>query len=248
MNKDRTISVTIGVLFLIAAIASITGLLLYGSILNDPQYITNGSINHAQVSWGAIFEIITAFAVIGTSVTLYPILKKYNQTMALASVGFRVVEAALIIVGSLCLLTIVTLHLQWSREANPDASAYLIAGKLLVAFRNWTFLYGPNVFLGPSTLMTSYLLYKSRLVPRFISVLGMAGGPLIFCCGLLVTLGLFDQISVWGAMLAVPVFAYEMILAIWLIAIGFNATPVASVSKQNLFKLAASQATGQELI
>jgi hypothetical protein len=140
----------------------------------------------------------------------------------------------------------VTLHLQWSREANPDASAYLVAGKLLVAFRNWTFLYGPNVFLGPSTLMTSYLLYKSKLVPRFISVLGMAGGALIFCGGLLVTLGLFEQISVWGALLAVPVFAYEMILALWLITRGFSAIPVASVSKQNLFQLSASQTTGKE--
>jgi hypothetical protein len=180
MNKDRTTAVTIGALFLIATVASITGLLLYGSVLNDPQSIINGSFNYVQVLWGAICEILTAFAVIGTSVTLYPILKKYNETMALASVGFRVVEAALIITGILCLLTLVTLHLQWSREANPDASAYLVAGKLLVAFRNWTFLYGPNVFLGPSTLMTSYLLYKSKLVPRFISVLGMAGGPLFF--------------------------------------------------------------------
>jgi hypothetical protein len=94
--------------------------------------------------------------------------------------------------------------------------------------------------------MTSYLLYKSKLVPRFISVLGMAGGALIFCGGLLVTLGLFEQISVWGALLAVPVFAYEMILALWLITRGFSAIPVASVSKQNLFQLSASQTTGKE--
>jgi hypothetical protein len=201
MNTDRTIAVTVGILFLIAAAASILGLLLYDSILNDPQYIMHGSINHSQVSWGAILEIITAFAVIGTSVALYPILKRYNETMALACIGFRVVEAALIIIGILCLLTVVTLNLQWSKELNPDISAYLITGKLLVAFHNWTFLYGPNVVLGPSTLMTSYLLYKSKLVPLFVSVLGLVGGPLIFSCGLLVTLGLFDQISVWGALL-----------------------------------------------
>jgi hypothetical protein len=247
MNTDRKTAVTIGVLFLIAAVASIAGLLLYDSILNDPQYVIHGSINHSPVAWGAILEIITAFAVIGTSVALYPVLKRYNETMALACVGFRVVEAALILIGILCLLTMVTLNVQWSKELNPDTSAYLLAGKLLVAFHNWTFLYGPNIVLGPSTLMTSYLLYKSKLVPHFIAVLGLVGGPLIFCCGLLVTLGLFDQLSVWGALLAIPVFAYEMSLAIWLIAKGFKVTSVAAAPLQNLFKLAASQTASKEL-
>jgi hypothetical protein len=88
--------------------------------------------------------------------------------------------------------------------------------------------------------MTSYLLYKSRLVPPFIAVLGMIGGPLIFSCGLLVTLGLFEQISLWGALLAIPVFAYEMSLAIWLLAKGFNATPMVAAPEQNLFQLASS--------
>lgn len=91
----------------------------------------------------------------------------------------------------------------------------------------------------PSTLMTSYILYMSKLVPRFISVLGLVGGPLIFACALLVTFGAFLQISTWGALLAIPVFFYEMSLAIWLIVKGFNSKPTAYAPVQNLFKLAA---------
>ena len=248
MHSNRSAAVIIGVLFIIAAVASIIGVLLYDPILNDSGYIVNGLKNHSRISWGAIFEIITAFAVIGTSVALYPILKEYSERMALACVSFRLAEATLIIIGTLCLLTIVTLNLQFSKEVNPDRAAYLTMGKLLVNFRNWTFLYGPNVMLAPSTLMTSYLLYKSNLVPRFVSVLGLVGGSLIFSCGVLVTLGLFAQISVWGALFAIPVFAYEMSLAIWLIAKGFKATPIASAPMQNLFKLASNKTPSKELV
>lgn len=247
MNSDRNIAIVIGVLFMIAAVASITGLVLYTPILNDPNYIIDYA-NHLQISWGAISEIITAFAVIGTSVALYPILKKYNERMALAAVCFRLAEATVIIIGILCLLTIVTLNVQLGKEMKVDSSTYLIVGKLLVAFHNWTFLYGPNVLLGPSTLMTAYVLYKTKLVPRFISVLGLIGGPMIFLCGLLVTLGLFDQISVWGTLLAISVFFYEMSLAIFLVVKGFNEIKMPSTPVQNLYKLAAGATIHNEFM
>lgn len=247
METNRNIAIIIGALFLIAAVASIVGRLFYGPILNDPEYIISGS-SHSPTSWGAILEIITAFAVIGTSVTLYPTLKEYNERMALAAVCFRLAEATFIVIGILCLLTIVTLNLQLAKALHPDTTSYLLAGKLLVAFHNWTFLYGPNVLLGPSTFMTAYILYKTKLVPRFVSVLGLAGGPMIFSCGVLVTLGLFDQISVWGALLAIPVFTYEMSLAIWLIVKGFNAKPPAVAAVLNLFQLSAEKTTGKELV
>ena len=73
--------------------------------------------------------------------------------------------------------------------------------------------------------MTGYLLYKSQLVPRSVSILGIIGGSLISVCALLVTFGAFNQLSFWGMLLAVPVFIYEMSLAVWLLIKGFNSTP-----------------------
>ena len=141
------------------------------------------------------------------------------------------------------MLTIVTLNVQAGRELNPDSSVYVNIGKMLVALHNWTFLYGPNVLLGPSTLMTAYILHKANLVPRFVSILGLIGGPMIFSCGVLVTLGLFDQISVWGALLAIPVFVYEMSLALCLITKGFNQKAIPSAPVQNLYRLAGGITT-----
>ncbi len=226
MKTNRSSAILAGVLFIIAAVAAIIGVLLYNPILKDPAYIIKTTPHETQVLWGAFFEIITALAVIGTPLALYPVLKKYNERMALASVGFRLLEAGMIIIGILSLLTIVTLNHEFSKEINPDTTTYLIAGKSLLALHDWTFLFGPNLLLGPSTLMTAYLLYTSRLVPRFISILGLAGGPLIFSCGILVLFGAFPQVSAWGALLAIPVFLYEMSLAIWLLVKGFN-SPVA---------------------
>ena len=237
MHTNRNIATIVGGLFLTAAIASIAGMLLYSPILNDPGYIVSSS-NHLRISFGALLEIISAFAIIGTSLMLYPLLKEYNERLALGAVCFRVAEAVVIIVGILCLLTIVTLNVQDGNEPNPDSSTYVTIGKMLVAFHNWTFLYGPNVLLGPSTLMTAYVLYKANLVPRFVSIPGLIGGPMIFSCGVLVTLGLFDQISVWGALLAIPVFVYEMGLALWLIRKGFNQKAIPSAPVQNLYRLA----------
>jgi Domain of unknown function (DUF4386) len=224
MKSNRSNAIAAGILFIIAAVAAMAGRILYGPILTDPDYIIKGTAHEAQVLWGAFFEILTAFAVIGTPIALFPVLRKYNQSMAIATVSFRLLESTMIIVGVLSLMTIVTLSHQFSSEVNTDSASYLMAGKTLLALQNWTFAFGPNIALGPSTFLTGLLLYKSKLVPRFISILGMIGGPLILACGVLVMFGLFPQQSLWGGLLAIPVFVYEMSLAIRLLSKGFNKT------------------------
>lgn len=224
MDSNRKNEIIVGVLFILAAVTAIIGLALYQPILNDPDYIINGSANETQVIWGAFCELILAFSVIGIAVMMYPILNKENESIAIGYVCFSLLEATIIIIGIISLLSVVTLNQEFAKAVNPNVISFLTAGKLLVTVHNWTFLFGPNLALGPSTLMMSYLLYKSKLVPRFIYVLGLVGGPLIFASALFVMFGVFLQISIWGASLAIPVFAYEMTLAVWLIVKGFNST------------------------
>lgn len=230
MDANRKRAGIAGLLFIVAAVTSIIGLLLYTPILHDPAYIAKASTSETQVLWGVFFEVLLAFSIIGTSVTLFLVLRKQNESMAIGTVCFRLLEATLIIIGILSLLTIVTLNHQFLKESHPITPAYLMTGKLLIAIHNWTFLYGPNLILGPSTFFTAYLLHRLKLVPRFITVTGIIGGPLISACAILVTFGLFAQLSFWGGVLAIPVFCYEMSLAAWLIAKGFNPPPaIASV-------------------
>ena len=222
MKTHRITAIITGILFLIAAVASIAGLILYEPVLNDTQFIVYNNANKSQILWGAIFEIITVFAVIIMPIFLFSILKEINLSMAIAIICFRLLEATIIIIGTISLLTILTLNQEFAKEANPNAYTYLIAGKSLLALHNWTFLFGPNIALAPSTLMTAYLLYKAKLVPRIIAILGLIGGPLIFLSALLVMFGLYTQISILGVIAALPVFFYEMSLALWLIFKGLN--------------------------
>lgn len=226
MKSNRNNATLAGILYLIAAAAAMIGRITYGPILTDPDYIIKGTAHETQVLWGAFFEILTAFAVIGTPVALYQVLRKYNETMAIASVGFRLLEATMIIMGVLSLLTIVTLNHEFAKEATPDAAAYILTGKAFIAIQNWTFTFGPNIALGPSTFMIGFMLYKAKLVPRTIAIMGMVGGPLILACGVLVMFGVFPQVSLWGGLLAIPVFLYEMSLAIRLLTRGFNTNEV----------------------
>ncbi len=230
MNSNNNSAIAAGILYLIAAIAAITGRLLYGPILQHPEYILQGSVGERQILWGAFFEIITAFAVFGTPVALFPVLRKTNISLALASVAFRVLEGTMIILGVLALLTIVNLSHTPPQDMLPDSASYQLISKTLLALHHLTFTFGPNIALGPSTFMIGYMLYTFRLVPRWIAVMGMIGGPFILLAGILILFGVFSQISLWSGLLTIPVFVYEMSLAIRLLRKGFDSKPADMVT------------------
>jgi hypothetical protein len=213
------------VFFIVAAVAAIVGLALEGPVLNDPNYIVTGSAD-TRVFLGAFFEVILAIALIGTAVTLFPIVKRQSEGIALGYVSGRIVEAVVIVFGIISVLSVVTLRQGFAGAAGANAASLVPLGKSLVVIHNWTFLFGPNLALGPNTLMLAYLMYRSELVPRVIAVLGLIGGPVIFASGTAVMFGLYGQQSAWGSIAAIPVFAWEMSLAIWLIVKGFKPFPV----------------------
>ncbi|MCM3629735.1 DUF4386 domain-containing protein [Paenibacillus glycanilyticus] len=217
----RTPKIT-GILFILAAVSSVFGLLLYDPILNSSNYLTNGSGHDNQIILGALMELILVASAVGTAVTMYPFLKKYNESIALGHVCFRLLEAVVITVGVIGMLSLVTLSRQYVSAGAPDPTAYEAAGTLFLGVHEWTFMLGPNFLLGINTMLYSYIFYKSGLVPRFIPILGMTGAVLVFSASLFEMFGVFPQLSVWGALLSLPVAANEMILAVWLIVKGFN--------------------------
>jgi Domain of unknown function (DUF4386) len=221
MTSARKSAVVAGVFFIVAAVAAIVGLALYDPVLNDPRYVVE-STDDTRVLLGALFEIVLAIAVIGTAVTLYPIVKRQNEGIALGYVAGRASEAVVIVVGLVSLLSVVTLAQDSADAAGDQAASLLTTGEALVAIHDWTFLLGPGFAIGVNTLMLAYLMYRSGLVPRPIAVIGLVGGPVIFASSTAVLFGLYEQISMPGAIAGIPVFAWEMSLAVWLIAKGFK--------------------------
>lgn len=222
----------VGVLFLLAAVTAVIGLTLYDPILKGPDYLINGSEHANQVILGALMELMLVVSAVGTATSMFPILRKYNETIALWHVCFRFLEAIIITVGVISVLSLLTLSQEFVAAGAPDSSSFQASGILLKAIHDWTFMLGPLFMLGINTMMYSYILYQAKLVPRFIPILGMTGATLVFLCALLVMFGVIQQISVWGAILALPVAANEMILAVWLIMKGFNDSALASISSK----------------
>lgn len=230
MKSTRRSAVVAGVFFIVAAVTAIIGLALEGPVLNDARYIVAGSGADARVILGAFFEVLLAVSVIGTAVTLFPIVRRQNESIALGYVAGRVVEAVVIVVGIMSVLSVVTLRKDFAGATGADPASLMVIGKSLVVIHDWTFLFGPSLAIGVNTLLLAYLMYTSKLVPRVIPVLGLIGGPVIFASGTAEMFGLYQQISVWGSIGAIPVFLWEMSLAVWMIAKGFNPSAIKSLA------------------
>jgi hypothetical protein len=226
----RPATTIVGVLYIIAAVTAILGLIFYQPILNGPDYLTNGAENANQVQLGAMMELFLVCSAIGTAVGLFPFLRKYNESLALAYLCFRFLEAVIITVGIVAVLSLLTLSREFVAAPSSNASAFHASGTLLIAVHAWAFLLGPDFMLGINTTLYSYLLYRSRLVPRPLALLGLTGATLVFVAAVLELFGVILQVSIWGALLAVPVAAYELILAVWLIVKGFNSSAIAAKS------------------
>lgn len=230
IHAHRRATTTIGILYIVAAVTAVVGLILYGPILNGSDYLIQGAAHKNQIILGAIMELLLVGSAIGIAVGLFPFLRKYNESLSLWYLCFRFLEAIIITIGIISVLSLLTLSQAFVATAAPNASAFQAAGTLLIAIHAWTFLLGPALMLGVSTMTYSYLFYQSRLVPRWLAILGMTGATLIFLEAVLTMFGVISQLSTWGALLALPVAAYEMTLAVWLIVKGFNPSAIASRS------------------
>jgi hypothetical protein len=229
MDLMRKTALVAGALYLITFITSIPALALYHSVLNDPSYIVNAG-SDTGVLWGAVLEVICAVAGIGTAATLFPVVKRQSETAALGFVTARVLEAAMIFVGVLSLLSVVTLRQDLAGATGADAASLISTGRSLVALHDWTFLLGPGLMPAVNALCLGYVMYRSRLVPRVIPTLGLIGAPLLLASGMATLFGLFDQVSAPAVLAAFPIAAWEFSLGVWLVVKGFKPSPITSNS------------------
>jgi Domain of unknown function (DUF4386) len=222
MDSLRKTALVAGIFYLITFI-SIPTLALYGPVKNHRDWIL-GSGGHTAVLAGGLLEVIVALAGIGTAVTLYPVVKRQNEGVALGFVAARVVEAGVIFTGVISLLSLVTL--QQAGAAGASAAALVTTGASHVAVYNWTFLLGQSLMPGINALLLGSLLYQSRLVPRIIPALGLIGGPLLIIAVIATLFRGTGHIPPLAVLAAIPVAAWELSLGVWLVVKGFKPSPI----------------------
>jgi hypothetical protein len=228
MNANRRTAIIVGVLFITATATAILGMGILGSTLDTPDYLVNVSEHENQVIVAVIFELILAVSVLAIGFMMFPILKGHIESLALGYVVIRLTEAIFIMVASISLLSLLTLSQEYAAGAS-DAAYYQASGALLLALRDWAFVFGTLIFLGLGGLALYYILYQSKLIPRWLSGWGLIGATLILLTGLLGFFGLSPE-STTTTILAAPIAVQEMVFAVWLIVKGFNPSAIASGS------------------
>ena len=121
---DRKNAIIIGILFIVAAISSIIGLVLYNPILKEANYLITGQQNTNQIILGAICELILVVSVVGTAIALFPYLKKQNESLAIGYICFRLMEAVIIVIGIVSVLALLTLSQNFGNNDVNDITLY----------------------------------------------------------------------------------------------------------------------------
>ena len=217
MTLLRKTSLAAGVLYLLTFV-SIPTLALYSEVKSANYIIGSGPDTAAII--GGILEVIVALAGIGTAVVLYPVLRKQNESAALGLVSARILESATIFVGVAFLLSIVTLR---QNGAGPDA---LATSHALAILYNRIFLLGQSFMPALCDLLLGFMLYRSRLVPRGLSLIGIIGAVPLLASYFAILFGIIGQHTSLAVLSAVGVALFEFSLGIYLVTKGFKPSPI----------------------
>jgi len=206
-----------GVLYLLTFITSIPALALYEPALRHPVAFVAGSGNVNNIYFGALLELLLILANIGTAVVIVPIMRRRFEDLAIGYVTARIVESTFILVGILAMLAIATLQQETAGAAEATV-AYTLA-----AIKDWTFILGPGWMVGwGNGLILGYMMYRTRLVPRAATWLGLVGGSLIILTGTIAMFGGGHPSGTLQGLATIPEAAWELFLGVYCTIWGFK--------------------------
>jgi len=232
VSSVRRTALVAGILYLITFVSSIPAVILLDPVLSNPNYIISAGAD-TRVIGGALLDLVNALACIGTAVALFSIVKRQHEGFALGFVTSRMFEAAIIVIGVVSILSVVSLR--QGDASGADAATLVTAGRSLVAVRNWTFALGPGLAPAINALLLGTLMYQSRLVPRIIPMLGLIGAPMLLSSTLGTTFGINSAVSIWTGIATLPIFFWELSLGLWMTFKGFNASaPILSRASEGV--------------
>lgn len=214
----------VGILYIIGTAAGVLSVFFAGSIQGTPDqsYFHQIFENRNNILIAVLLLFIMGSACAGTAIWLYPVLKKYNEALALGAAGFRIIEAVFAILGASGLLLLFALSQDFVTAGIPDTSYFQTLGKLILAGHDWITNVAMLLAWSIAALMYYYIFYQTRLIPRWLAAWGLIGISLTMVSTMLV---MFGVINVWmpvHSLLNAPIGVQEMVFALWLIVKGFN--------------------------
>jgi len=220
MTLDQKRARWFGVLYLITFVTSIPALWLYESALRDPVGYIAGAGHDKRILLGALLELLLIVANVGTAVVIVPIMWRRYKELSIGYVTARLFESTFILVGIIAMVAVITLRNQTAGAADGTV-AYTLA-----AIKDWTFLLGPGWVVGwGNGVILGYMMYRSGLVPRRATWLGLIGGPLIILSGTAIMFGgdhPSNSLHTLQSIASVPEIAWELFLGVYCTVWGFK--------------------------
>ena len=220
--SDRTTARVIGVLFIVASVAAIVGGTLVLPV-EEAETLAEVAVSDARIVTGVLLELVMAVAVVGIAALFFPVLRRQDPGLAIGYVGLRTLEAVLLSAAAVASLVVLAL-------GRADGGVADVA--VLLAVREQTYLLGSLVALGAGAVVLYGLLWRSRVVPVWLSLWGLVGAVLILGRGVVEVYGV-ELAALAQGLLAAPIAINEMVLAVWLIVKGFD-TRIVSVPEPRL--------------
>ena len=222
MSATRKAALVAGIAYIATFVFSIPVKFgLWVDVLDKPDWVL-GAGSDSGVPLGAMFEILTGLGGVVTAVALYSVARRHSERLALGFVTTRVMEAVVIFVGVLAIMANYTLRNDVAGTAGADTGALRTVGQALVAVHDWTFLVGPGVMPALNALCIATIMYRSRMLPRWIPTFGLVGAPLLLISATASLFGAWDQISGPAVLFALPIAIWEFSFGIYMIVKGFK--------------------------
>lgn len=219
INYKRTGRI-VGILFLVSYLGIFVGSAFLGSTLESPFDLGEVYPDRTRVTAGLLLELLNDGAVIGIAVMVYPLLRRVSESLALWYVGLRIVEGVLFIVGKISALSLIPLSEAFIDAGSPADSYHVGLGDLALDSRTWAGEMAAIAFVA-GALLLYYLLLRSELVPRFISIWGLAAAVSLIVA---MSAGVPDLTQDFepAMLLYFPIVLNELFLAGWLLVKGFT--------------------------
>ena len=210
-----------GVLLILGTVPIITAMLLFGRHLSSPEILSAVAANRTQTLLVAFAIIVMGTACVGIGISLYPVLKRQSEGLAVAVAALRTAEGAVVIASAVGIFALVAVSQEFVKAGSPPDSLYQSAGSVIKMMNDWA----SNMYVLPfgiAAFIYYAVFFRTRLVPRWLSVWGLVGISLLLvsaCSGLL---SLLDPSSPALFLLNMPILVQELVLALWLIIKGFK--------------------------
>ncbi|HCS40803.1 MAG TPA: DUF4386 domain-containing protein [Anaerolineaceae bacterium] len=217
MRKNATIT---GVLFILATLFGVIAAAIYNPILSSADYLASFYDHRAQAIMGIFLIFGMAMCCAGVGVSLYPVLRRFNEEAAIGSAGFRIIESMIQVVGTLIMVCLLALSSEYIQADNASKLILQSAGSVLRAGNDWLNNSAMLLSWGVAAVIYYSAFYKYKLVPRWISVWGLIGISLTIITSIMMMFN--PGFSTIQTIANMPIALQEMVLAVWLIVKGFS--------------------------